>query len=185
MGRVPDLPADEMSAEQLRLYEEIKGPRGNVGGPFALWIRVPQIAAVANAFGNALRLDGKLDRRLFELMVLVIARYWDAQYEWFVHEPAAIKAGLSADVAAAIRAGDKPVFRREDERVVATLTAELLETRTVSQETYDHVLAMFGLELFIEMITVAGFYVTAAMMINTFEAPVPGDAHPLPALPAR
>jgi 4-carboxymuconolactone decarboxylase len=159
VSRVPDLDPQAMSAEQQRLYAEIKGPRGNVGGPFALWIRLPQVADAANRFGNALRLDGKLDRRLFELMVLVIARHWNAQYEWFVHEPAALKAGLAA-----------------------ALTAELMETRTVSQATYDRVIAAFGLELFIEMITVAGFYTTAAMMINTFDAPVPGGARPLPEL---
>ncbi len=180
MSRVPDLDPQAMSVDQQRLYEEIKGPRGNVGGPFALWIRLPQIADVANRFGNALRLDGKLDRRLFELMVLVIARYWNAQYEWFVHEPAAMKAGLDPGIAAAIREGREPAFQREDERIVVALTSELMRTRTVSEETYGLVLGAFGLDLFIEMITVAGFYTTAAMMINTFDAPVPGNARPLP-----
>jgi 4-carboxymuconolactone decarboxylase len=182
VSRVPDLDPQAMTAEQQRVYAEVKGPRGNVGGPFALWVRLPQIADVANRFGNALRLDGKLDRRLFELIVLVIARHWNAQYEWFVHEPAALKAGLAAGIVDAIRTGKEPPYERDDERTVAGLTAELLETRTVSQATYDRVIAAFGLDLFIEMITVAGFYVTAAMMINAFDAPVPGDARPLPSL---
>lgn len=182
MSRVPDLPVDEMSTEQQRLYEEIKGPRGNVGGPFALWIRLPQIADVANQFGNALRLNGKLDRRVFELVVLVIARYWNAQYEWFVHEPAAMRAGLAAGIANAIKNGTAPPFKHEDERVAVALTTELLTTRTVAQATYDRVIATFGLDLTIELVTVIGFYVTAAMMINTFDAPVPGGARPLPDL---
>jgi 4-carboxymuconolactone decarboxylase len=182
MSRVPDLDPQAMTAEQQRIYAEIKGPRGGVGGPFALWIRLPQIADAANRFGNALRLDGKLDRRLFELMVLVIARHWNAQYEWFVHEPAALKAGLDQRIVAAIRDGKEPPFEHNDERIVVVLTTELLETRTVSQETYGLVLSAFGLERFIEMITVAGFYTTAAMMINAFDAAVPGDARPLPDL---
>jgi 4-carboxymuconolactone decarboxylase len=182
MSRVPDLPAAEMSSEQQRLYQEISGPRGNVAGPFALWIRLPAVADVANKFGNALRLEGKLDRRIFELVVLIIARHWGAQYEWFVHEPAAIKAGLAPEIAAAIRNGLEPAYARDDERVAATLTKELLQSRAVSLATYDRTLDLFGLDLVIEMITVIGFYTTAAMMINTFESSVPGDARPLPAL---
>jgi 4-carboxymuconolactone decarboxylase len=182
MSRVPDLPEEQMSAEQRRLYEEIKGPRGIVAGPFALWVRLPDVADVANKFGNALRLNGRLDRRLFELMILVIARHWNAQYEWFAHEQAALKAGLPEAVMVAIRDGEPPHFEHDDERMIVELTDELQHSRTLSQETYDRALAMFGLDLMIEMITVAGFYTTAAMMINTFQAPVPGGARPLPDL---
>lgn len=182
MSRVPDLSFEEMSAEQQRLYEAIRGPRGNVGGPFALWIRLPEIAAAANGFGNALRLDGALDRRLFELIVLVVARHWSAQYEWFVHEPAAQRAGLGPEIIAAIRDGREPSGERADERMARTFTAELLQTRTVSPATYERALEVFGLDLVIEMVTVIGFYTTAAMMINAFDAPVPGAARPLTAL---
>jgi 4-carboxymuconolactone decarboxylase len=171
-----------MSPQQKRLYDEISGPRGNVGGPFALWMRLPKIADVANKFGNALRLEGKLDRRVFELVILIIARRWNAQYEWWVHEPHAIKAGLAPEIATAIRDGREPAYRNDDERVSAQLTTELLTTHTVAQATYDLAISTFGLEVVIELITVIGFYTTAAMMINTFDAPVPGDAKPLPVL---
>ena len=111
---------------QQRLYREISGPRGNVGGPFALWLRLPPVADAANAFGNALRLDGKLERRIFELVVLIVARHWGAQYEWFVHEPAAIKAGLAHEVAAALRDGLEPTYARDDERIAAALVPHRL-----------------------------------------------------------
>lgn len=64
----------------------------------------------------------------------------------------------------------------------APFTQERLETRTVSPATYERAVGVFGLELLIEMVTVIGFYTTAAMMINSFDAPVPGDARPLPNL---
>jgi 4-carboxymuconolactone decarboxylase len=179
MSRVPDITAAEMSPLQEQLYHEISGPRGNVGGPFALWIRLPGVADAANKFGNALRLEGKLDKRVFELVILIVARYWNAQYEWYTHEAHALKFGLAPTIIAAIRLGTEPPYQSDDERVAAALTKELLETRTVSQATYDRTLAFFGLELLIELITVIGFYTTAAMMINTFDSAVPGDAKPL------
>ena len=181
MSRLPALTPDQLSPEQKRLHDEIAGPRGgSVGGPFAVWLRTPRIADAANRMGNSLRLDGKLDRRLFELAILVIARHWSAQYEWFVHEKAARAAGLGDDVIEALRHGKPPSFARDDEQLVYDIVRELQETRTLAQASFDRAVAALGPDLVIELVSVIGFYTTAAMMINAFDAPVPGGARPLP-----
>jgi 4-carboxymuconolactone decarboxylase len=181
MARVPDVPFDELTAEQKRIHNEIAGTRsGSVRGPFALWIRNPALADVANQFGNALRLHGKMDKRLFELTVLIVARHWSAQYEWYTHERAALKVGLSAEVVEAIREKKSPEFAREDERLVYEVISEINEKRTLGQASYDRALAAFGLELLIELIATAGFYSMVAMTLNAFDAPVPGGMRPLP-----
>ncbi len=185
MSRVPDLAEAEMSDRQRSLYAAIKGPRGIVAGPFALWLRLPDVADSANQFGNALRLHGALDRRIFELLVLVIARHWTAQYEWYQHEPAALKAGLDATIVEAIRNGTPPPFQHEDERVAFDVVTELQTSKRLSDATYARAAAQFGVDVLIEAITAIGFYTTAAMMINAFDAPVPGDARPLPDLGAQ
>jgi len=182
MARVPDLAFDAMTPEQQQLYAEIKGPRGIVAGPFAIWLRLPALAAAENQLGNAVRLDGRLDRRLFEIMILVIARVWRAQYEFYQHAIAAEKLGVSPELIEAIRTGGEPPFANDDERLIYDLTSELQTSRALSQPTYDRALATFGLETLIETITAAGFYTSVAMMLNAFDAPVPGDAVPLPAL---
>ena len=181
MSRLPALTPDQLTPEQKRLHDEIAGPRGgSVGGPFAMWLRVPRIAEAANRMGNSLRLEGKLDRRLFELAILIIARHWRAQYEWFVHEKAALAAGLDRDVVEALRHGQAPRFARGDEQLVYDVVRELQETRTLGQASFDRALAALGADLVIELVSVIGFYTTAAMMINAFDAPVPGGARPLP-----
>jgi 4-carboxymuconolactone decarboxylase len=181
MSRLPALTPDQLSPEQKRLHDEIAGPRGgSVGGPFAVWLRVPRIAEAANRMGNSLRLEGKLDRRLFELAILVIARHWSAQYEWFVHERAARAAGVSGDVVEALRHRKAPRFARDDEQLVYDIVTELQETRTLTRTSFDRALAALGPDLVIELVSVIGFYTTAAMMINAFDAPVPGGARPLP-----
>ena len=181
MSRVPNLPLEDLTAEQKRIYSEIAGTRGGVvRGPFAIWLRTPAVAERANQFGNALRLDGRLDRRLFELMVLIVARHWSAQYEWFAHEQAALQAGLSPEVVGAIRDRRLPGLLRDDERLVYEIITELTETRTLSQPSYDRAVALLGLDLLVELITAAGFYTMVAMTLNAFDAPVPGDARPLP-----
>lgn len=182
VSRLPALDPNALTPVQKKLYDEIAGPRGGaVGGPFAVWMRRPEIAARANEFGNALRLDGKLDKRLFELAVLVIARHWSAQYEWFVHEEAARKAGLDDAIIEAIRHGRTPSFAGGNDQLVYDFVKELCETRTVAEQTYERATAALGTDLVIELVTVIGFYTIAAMVINVFDAPVPNGTRPLPA----
>ncbi len=181
MSRVPDVPESERTPDQRRIAAEIAGTRGGVvRGPFAIWLRLPDIADHANQFGSALRLKGTLDRRLFELMVLIIARHWNAQYEWFAHAHQALTEGVEPAVITAIQNNRVPEFHRDDERAIYELVDELNTTKVVSPQTYDRSLQRFGLETLIEIITAAGFYTMVAMMLNAFDAPVPDGSRPLP-----
>ncbi len=182
MSRVPDLEFNALSLEQKQLHATIAGPRGGVvRGPFAIWMRNPGIAEKANLFGNELRIAGKLDKRLFELMVLTVARHWSAQYEWFAHEKAALEAGLPAAIVEAVRNREPPPFKKRDEEAVYRLVAELNRERSLSDAAYDQALAILGLDLLIELVTSVGFYTMVAMVLQAFDAPVPGGARPLPA----
>jgi 4-carboxymuconolactone decarboxylase len=180
MSRIPEISSQEMTAEQKRIHNEIaSGRSGNVRGPFAIWLRLPDLADKANQLGNTLRLHGNLEKRLFELIVLVTARHWTAPYEWIIHEDVAIKAGLAREVVEAIRAHQRPAFVRDDEELVYDAVMEIYETRRLSQATYDRALALLGLDLLIEMVAAAGFYTMVAITLNAFDVPVPGGKAPL------
>jgi 4-carboxymuconolactone decarboxylase len=179
MGRVASLKPEELSPEQKALYDAIAGARGRVGGPFGIWLRQPALADPANQFGNALRLQGKLDKRLFELMTVVVARHWGAQYEWFVHADAGRKAGLTDDVIEALRTKRKPDFKRDDERLVYDIVTELSESKHLSDASYKRALDFFGLDLLVELITATGFYTLVAMMLNAFDVDTPDGSKPL------
>ena len=180
MARVEDLKLENLTPEQKAIHDRIAGSRGGtVRGPFAIWLRNPKIADAADRLGTTLR-NGDLDLRLFEIMVLVVARHWSAQYEWFAHARHALEAGVSPDVVEAIRHRRKPAFDRDDERLVYELVTEMNETRTLSQPTYDRAVAALGLDHVIELITSLGFYTMVAIMLNGFDAPVPGGQRPLP-----
>ena len=181
MSRIAPLDPATLTARQAQVYAEIAGPRGGVvRGPFAIWLASnPELADRANKLGNTLRSDGKFDKRLFELMVLVIARHWSAQYEWFAHEKHARECGLSDPVIAAIAHNLPPKFDKADEELVFAATRQLLDQRRIAKPVYDRMIAMFGEKLVIEFVSAAGFYVMVAMVLVAFEAPVPGDVEPL------
>ena len=180
MSRLPVLQLQDLTAEQKRIYDEIARVRnGVVRGPFPIWLRNPELADRANQLGNVLRMQGKLEKRLFELMVLIVARHWSAQYEWFSHAKSALNSGLSPEIVDAIQSNRRPESLREDEQLVYEIISELVDTRTLSQPSYDRALATLGLDLLIELITAAGFYTMIAMVLNAFDAPVPSGERPL------
>jgi 4-carboxymuconolactone decarboxylase len=181
MSRVPPLLPEEQSDEQRRIAAAIAGSRGGaVGGPFAIWLRTPDIAERADLLGERLRMKSRLEPAIFELAILVVAREFSAQYEWFAHAGAATAVGVPPDVIEAIRLRRTPEFARQEERVAFDTACELARTKRLNEPAYERALETFGLDLLIELITVIGFYSMIAMLLNAFDAPVPGGAFPLP-----
>src|ERR1035441_8784086 len=131
MGRLPDLQLDKLSTQQRRIYDEIARYHPSVRGLWAIWLTVPEIADLAHKFYMLLRAPGKLEPRLVVLLVLVMARHWSSQFEWFLHEGQAHQVGISADVVEAIRARRQPVLAREDERLVYDVVTEINDSKTL------------------------------------------------------
>lgn len=180
MTRVPNLTIEELSPEQRRIHDEIAAGRDRVGGPFAIWLRLPTIADKANQFGNALRRDSTMDKRLFELMVLVVAQHWNAQYEWFTHEKAARKVGMPDAMIESLRAGERPASMSDDEALIYDITHELMQRKRLSDATYQRGLKGLGLDKLIEFISAVSFYTAVAVMLNGFDVPTPDSSVPLP-----
>ena len=117
MSRLGPIRLEELTPDQKRLYDEIMRTRANgLSGPFGVWLRNPSVAEPAEQLQNAFRLHSKLDKRVAELLVLLVARDWTAQYAWYLHEILALKAGLNADTVAAIRERRRPGALKDDEK---------------------------------------------------------------------
>jgi len=170
--RIAPLRDDEMNDEQRLVAKEIAGARGGVlGGPFAIWIREPEVAKRINHLSARLRKGSGFEKRLVELIVLVITRQWKAQYAWRAHARQALDEGIAPEVIEAIRAGTAPPFARDDERLIYDVIAELTETRALSDATYARGLAALGEALMIELVTTAGLYTMIAMTLAVFDVP--------------
>ena len=180
MPRVPELDFNTLSAEQKRIHELIRERvRGNsVRGPFAVLLNAPAVAEGAINTYSAFRAS-KLERRLFELMILVVARHTGAQFEWFAHAPRSVEAGIEPATVDAIGNFRAPALTRDDEKLIYDTVLELCRTQRLSQASYDRALAALGLERLVELIAGAGFYTMIALTLNAFDVPVPGGERPL------
>ncbi len=170
--RVAPLPDDAMDDAQRAVAAEIAGARkGVLGGPFAIWIRDPELARRINHLSARLRKGSGFEKRLVELLVLVVTRQWKAQYAWRAHARQALEEGIAPEVIDASRAGTDPPFARDDERLIYDLVGELTQTRALSDAAYARGLAAFGEGLMIELVTTIGLYTMIAMTLAVFDVP--------------
>ncbi|MDH3442924.1 MAG: carboxymuconolactone decarboxylase family protein [Deltaproteobacteria bacterium] len=179
MGRLPEIDEAKLSAEQRVIYDRIMRARGHMRGPFAVWLRNAELCENTLKLQEMFASRVKLERRLLELMILVSARLATAQYAWFIHEPHALKFGISPEIVQAIREGRAPEFTRDDERLVYEITSELNTTRTLSEASFQRGMAMFGEQIMVELVSAIGFYVMVATTLNAFSVSVPGGKTPL------
>ncbi len=180
MQRIRTLQPDEMTQDQKSVVESItSGPRGEVPVLFQPWLRAPDLADRAQKLGEYVRYKTSLGPRLSELAILIVARHWTAQFEWYSHEGPAREAGLANHVIADLAADVTPVFDNDDESVLFDFVTELHRWREVSDDTYARALAAFGEAGVAELTCIVGYYTMAAMTLNVFRLPVP-EGHPDP-----
>jgi 4-carboxymuconolactone decarboxylase len=173
--RLPPLTEEQMTAEQRAAAAEISsGPRGAVIGPFAPLLRSPELMTRLQKVGEYLRFESPLDRRLFEMTILWVARWWDQQFEWTFHHPLALAAGLDPAVADAIAENRRPDGMDAAAAAVWDLLDELYRTRRVSDATYARSVAELGEVGVVEVVATAGYYTTLATVMNTARTPAPG-----------
>jgi 4-carboxymuconolactone decarboxylase len=181
--RFPPLTPEQMSPEQRQVANEIvAGPRGGMSGPFNAWLRSPPIADRFQKVGEYVRFHSAIPHRLNELAILVTARAWSAQFEWWAHYQIALKAGLDVKIADAIAAGRRPDGMSEDERIVYEFCTELQHDKVVSDATFEAAKARFSERGVIDLIGVTGYYTAVAMTLTVARVPVPPgtDVPPLP-----
>src|SRR3954453_7176840 len=146
MTRFPKLTTDDMTPAQREVAAEIAaGPRGEVRGPFIALIHNAELARRIQALGEYLRWKTRLPPKIVELAVLVTARRWSCQHEWFVHSELARKAGLADSAIAAIAEGRDPKLSG-DEAMVYAFCREAHANGKVGDATFESVRGRFGLD---------------------------------------
>ena len=177
--RFPRLSPDSMTPAQREVAAEISaGPRGEVRGPFIALLHNPALARHLQALGEHLRWKGKLAPHLTELAVLVTARRWTCQHEWYMHEKLARKANLDPGIIDSISKDKKPESFPPDEAAVYAFCMDLHATGRASDAAFDAVVKRFGREGALELVALSGYYSLMAMVLNTAGLPLPGGAQP-------
>ena len=184
--RFKPIPPEQMTPEQKRVVQALTdGPRGGLRGPFPALLRIPALADRVRLLGDQVRFESSLPAPLRELAILVVARFWSAQYEWYAHRRHAGKAGVDPSVPEAIARGERPPRLSADEALVYDVCSELLHDRDVSDKTFAAAVARFGEAGLLELVGLAAYYGFVSLILNLNRTPIPEGATPLPPLGPR
>ena len=182
--RLPTIPPEQYTAEQKQAAEEFLAARKvPVFGPFEPMMHSPEVMSIARSTGDYLRYHSAIGNTLSELVILVTAREWSQDYEWFVHQPIALKAGISKDIADAIADGRRPAKMSADEEIVYDFTIELQKNKRVSDATFSAAEQRFGKKGVVDMVGISGYYTSLAMQLNTARYQFSGEGPRLSRFP--
>jgi len=180
-GRIPRPTSYEtMTADQQAFVKSVlSGPRGDISGSLGVMIVSPVFADLAQKTIAYARFAGRegyssVSPKLTELAIIMGARAWTAHYAWYVHRPAAERAGLSADVIDAIRDGRRPARMDRDVAAVYDFCNELLTTRRVSDANLNAARSVLGGDRgVVDLVGTLGAYQLVAMMMVVDQFPLP------------
>jgi 4-carboxymuconolactone decarboxylase len=179
--RMPPLATAAMDdAQREAAAQLIAGPRKAVVGPFIALLRSPELLDRLQRVGEYLRFKNAIAQRLVELTILITARHVDNDFEWILHQPLAIKEGVSPETIAALNARKRPTAMPDDEAAVHDFVSELLQTNFVSDAAYARVTALVGERGAVDLASTVGYFVTVCYVMNVAGTPPPvADATPL------
>ncbi|WP_127088201.1 carboxymuconolactone decarboxylase family protein [Aquabacter cavernae] len=175
--RFRELIPDHLTAAQQPVFEAIaSGPRQTVPYIYHLLLRSPELAKTAQALGVFCRYGTQFSPRLSELAILVVARHWDAAYEWSVHVHEARKAGVPEPVIAALEKDEVPVFDDADDDLVYRFASSYFANNDVSDDLFAAAQARFGEQAVVELAGLLGYYSMLAICLRIYRVPPQGEA---------
>lgn len=168
-SRLPLPDASRMTPEQRAIHDSIVSTRGNVEGPFLAWLHSPGLASPAEQLGAFCRYGTSLSLQESELLILCVAAHHACVGERQIHEPIALRAGLSQAAVDAVRAGEQPAFDDARLAMLHRLAMQLLRTNRIDADTFAAARSTFGDKVLVETVGIIGYYALVAHTLNAFE----------------
>ena len=174
MARITIIDRADMNPEQARVYDAAKATSGIVGGPYYAYIRLPKLFEAAQNLRESLA-SGPLSRREQQVVNLVVARHWNAQYPWFAQVRRSLSVAIDQAIIDAINAHKTPDLADARERTCFVVARELLANKGLGDATYAAAEMAMGLESLVALVASIGSFSMTCMTAATFgiEPPSP------------
>jgi len=178
LSRLPFIMKDSLDEEGQHIFEAINGEDTNVPrmGPPSNSLYSIKAAEPYDAMNQALRINGNLDRQVFEISTLVPAREFNSPYEWTIHERGARQAGVDERVIDAIKYNRTTNGLPDRDATIIEYARALLQgDHQVPSDLFAKMVDMFGEEQTIEITMVIGDYTMTAILLNAVDQHLPAD----------
>ncbi|MDP6174173.1 MAG: hypothetical protein QGF09_08420 [Rhodospirillales bacterium] len=179
MGIVAPVTLDKATKEQKELGAAIFARLGEKPtGPSSIYLHNPGFAQLFDQVRIHIGEDFSISTKHAELCMLVVIRFWSAQYAWTVHGPAGIKAGLSVELVEAIRTNQRPPFAGDDEETVYDYVSALLARQEIPDQLAQKALALLGEVGLVELVSICGVYTLVGQTCAAFDIALPEGMKP-------
>ena len=182
--RFPPLDPATMTEAQKKAAADMMASRKSLDGPFNGMLRSPELGDRLQRVGHYVRFMSPVPAHLREIAILLTARHWTAQFEWYAHRRLALEAGLPEAICDAIAEGKRPSGMGAPETAVYDFAASLLAKGNVGDAEFDAVVTHWGEAGAADLIGTIGYYTTVSFFLNVDGFPVPGGGAPLKPLKA-
>lgn len=177
MAQLPFDPS-KLSPADLELYNEMierrRAQGAGFGGPYAALMNHPQLCRRVDDLGFYLKFQGSLPRDIYQFAVLSVARSTGAAFEWIDHIKHAEDAGVPLPVIDALQKdGVLDGAFQAPYDLVAKVLAAALSWKDVPQALQEESIRQFGLEGYIELVVLSGFYQMFSAINQGFGVPLP------------
>lgn len=175
-GRLPIVDRDALDDAGKAVYDRYMSPDSTslagIQGPGGIRLHV-----------GVDKSPTRIDDKVSELVRLVIAREMDQQFEWTMHEPVALKAGLDPVIIDAIRHRKSLRGIPEMEASIIRMGREIFQEHRVSPETYRQLASHFGHRDLIEIVELMSGGMNSFILLFLYDVHLPYDRPSL--LPVR
>ncbi len=157
-----------MTPAEQQAVEEFRRLRGtDPFGPFVTLLKSPELLTRASALGEYLRYRSALPPRLSEFVILITAAHWRQPYEWDLHAPIALKAGVAHSTLDALAAGQRPEGLADDESALYDFCGAVHQRERPDAALQARAVRAVGQQGVIDAIGICGYYALLAMVLNS------------------
>lgn len=148
---------------------------GDLIGPFNAFVHRPGPGKMYLDWVRADENRSVLAAPLREIIILTIGVAWKSDYEIYAHTAAARHVGVAETVIAALLDGKPADQFSTAEIAVHRFTVELVDARSVSDDTYQLALDAVGQTGVLDMVNLIGMYLATSALLNAFQIPAPPE----------
>src|ERR1700729_4259220 len=171
-GRYTELPLDKMTPDQKKVFEFTAKERGEVPGPYKIWLQNPKLMEVVVPLGSYYQGHSSLSKAEIEIATNLTNARWLAAYSNYEHEMIAEKDGdLPPEKVQALIAGLPTSFENTRHQVVYEITSALIAPRVVPTGLYRRAVNLLGDAGLTDLTVLIGYFTCISLTLMAYDVP--------------
>jgi 4-carboxymuconolactone decarboxylase len=171
-GRYSEIPLEKMTADQKKAYDFTMKVRGQVPGPYKIWLQNPKLIEVMVPLGGYYQGHSSLSKAEIEIATNLTNGRWLAAYSNYEHEKIAEKdGGLRPEKVEALIAGLPTHFDDPRQQVVYEVASALLAPRVVPMGLYRRAVSLLGHPGLTDLTVLIGYFTCVSLSLMAYDVP--------------